>query len=269
MDLARNTVTLTTDFGTKDYFVGAMKGVILGINPDAKIVDISHEVVSHDVWGAAYLTGSSFKFFPNRTVHIVVVDPGVGSTRRAIMAVTDKHYFIAPDNGVLSFVYADPAFSRVIHITSEHYFLPVIGSTFHARDIFAPCAAWLSKGVEVEKFGEEITDFVRFNIPAPRKESASVLAGEIVYTDKFGNSITNISFTDLRDFVESAGIESYKIQVKDMVIDKLAPFYSSINKGEHGVVVNGNGFLEIFVNHGDARRTLGLKRGDSVKVVFG
>jgi S-adenosylmethionine hydrolase len=269
MDLPRNTVTLTTDFGTRDYFAGAMKGVILGINPVVKLVDISHEVPSHDVWGAAYLIGASYKFFPNRTIHMVIVDPGVGSARRPILAITDKHYFLAPDNGVLSFVYADPGFSRVVHITADHYFLPSVGSTFHARDIFAPCAAWLSKGVESEKFGDEITDYVRFNIPVPKKESENVLAGEVVYADKFGNSISNISFSDIEGFAESSGLKSHKIQLKDMVIENISPFYASAKRGEPGVVVNGNGFIEVFVNQGDARRTLGIKRGDSVKVVFG
>ncbi len=191
MDLKKNIITLTTDFGTRDYFSGAMKGVILGINPEARIIDISHEVASHDIWGAAYLLGAAYEYFPQYTIHVVVVDPGVGSQRRPVLAVTDKHYFIAPDNGVLSFIYADPGFSKVIHLTADHYFREGQGSTFNARDVFAPAAAWLSKGIEANNFGEEITDYVRFNIPRSRKEGNEV-AGEIVYIDKFGNAITNI-----------------------------------------------------------------------------
>ena len=268
MDLKKNLITLTTDFGSKDYFVGSLKGVMLSINSDANIVDISHEIASHDIWGATYLLANVYKHFPPYTIHFVVIDPGVGSQRRPIIAVTDKHYFIAPDNGILSFIYDDPGFSRVIHITAEHYFLPVLGSTFHARDIFAPCAAWLSKGVEVDKFGDIITDYVKFNIPAGRVESDSVLAGEVVYIDKFGNSITNITFEDIRSFVEKTGRNSYSISVKDQRFGGLAPYYASVGKGEAGVVVNGNGNLEIFVNQGDARKALGLRRGEKVSVIF-
>jgi len=268
MDLQKDVITLTTDFGTKDYFAGAIKGVILGINQDAKIVDISHEVMSHDIWGAAYLIGAVYKFLPQYAINMVVVDPGVGSQRRPIIAVTDKHYFIAPDNGVLSFIFKDPNFSRVLHITADHYFLPIKGSTFHARDIFAPAAAWLSKGVEVDKFGDEITDYVRFNVPEPAKADGSTLAGEVIYIDKFGNCITNISFGDIRAFVEETALESYRIQVNEVGIDSIAPFYASKKKGEPGAVINGNGFVEIFVYQGDARRALGLKRGDKVNVTF-
>lgn len=269
MDLKKNLVTLTTDFGTRDYFVGAMKGVMHGINPDVNVIDISHEIPSHDIWGAAYLLANTYKYFPQYTIHVVVVDPGVGSERRPIIAVTDKRYFIAPDNGVLSFVYNDPEFSKVLHITADHYFLPTQGSTFHGRDIFAPCAAWLSKGVEVEKIGDEIADYAKFSIPVPRKESDNVMTGEVLYVDKFGNSITNLSNDDVNAFMESSGMTSFKVQLKDRTFDSISPYYASVNRGEPGVVVNGNGFLEIYVNQGDARRALGLKRGEIVKLVFG
>ncbi|HEX9861124.1 MAG TPA: SAM-dependent chlorinase/fluorinase [Nitrospirota bacterium] len=269
MDLRKNLVTLTTDFGTRDYFVGAMKGVMYGINPDVNIVDISHEVPSHDIWGAAYLLSNTYRYFPEYTINVVVVDPGVGSQRRPILAVTDKRYFIAPDNGVLSFIFNDPEFSRVLHINAEHYFLPVQGSTFHARDIFAPCAAWLSKGVEVDKIGDEITDYAKFSVPVSKLESGNMLTGEVLYVDKFGNSITNISYEDIKKVVEGSGYSNFNISVKEHTFNNVSPYYASINRGEPGVVVNGNGFLEIYVNQGDARRVLGLKRGEKVKLVFG
>jgi hypothetical protein len=268
MDLPKNTVTLTTDFGTRDHFAGSMKGVILTINDNANIVDISHEVMSHDIWGAAYLIGAAYKFFPRLSVHVVVVDPGVGTQRRPIIAITDKHYFIAPDNGVLSFVYQDPEFSRVIHIDAEHYYLPIKGSTFHGRDIFAPCAGWLSKGVEADKFGEVITDYQKFNIPAARNESGTVLLGEVLYIDKFGNAITNISFDDIAKFVGETGLQSYHIEVKDKKIDKISPYYAAAEKGQPGAVINGNSNIEIFVHQGDARRMLELKRGEKIRLVF-
>jgi S-adenosylmethionine hydrolase len=263
LDLKKNIITLTTDFGTRDYFSGAMKGVILGINPDARIIDISHEVASHDIWGAAYLLGAAYEYFPQYTIHVVVVDPGVGSQRRPVLAVTDKHYFIAPDNGVLSFVYADPGFSKVIHLTADHYFREGQGSTFNARDVFAPAAAWLSKGIEAGNFGEEITDYVRFNIPRSRKESNEV-AGEIVYIDKFGNAITNITSTDVEPFSAEGG--EYSIETGQLKLNAVSPFYSALKKGEPGAVINGGGFLEIFVCQGDARKSYGFKRGDKVYV---
>lgn len=269
MDLKKDLITLTTDFGTKDYFVGAVKGVMLGINPDAKFVDISHEVVSHDIWGAAYLIGAAYKYLPHFAINLVVIDPGVGSARRPILVITNKHYFIAPDNGVLSFIFNDPGFSKVLHITAEHYFLPVKGSTFHARDIFAPVAAWLSKGVEASKMGEEITDYARFNIPSPRKEADDTLGGEVVYIDKFGNCITNISLEDIQGLVEATGKSPCRVQAGQTAFQRLSQFYAAEKKGEAGALINGNGFLEVFVNQGDARKALGLKRGEKVQVVFG
>ncbi|MGA2192883.1 MAG: SAM-dependent chlorinase/fluorinase [Nitrospirota bacterium] len=265
MGLQKNIITLTTDFGSRDYFSGGMKGVILGINPDAKLVDISHEIASHDIWGAAYIIDAAYRYFPQFTIHVVVVDPGVGSTRRPILAMTDKHYFIAPDNGVLSFIYNDPGFSRVLHLTAGHYFLPTTGSTFDARDIFAPAAAWLSRGVPVDKFGDEITDFVRFNIPVPSRGSDKEISGEVVYIDKFGNCITNISISDMGD-INSA--RDARISAGGTVVEGVSAFYASGEKGNPGAVVNGNGFIEIFINQGDARKTLGLKRGEKVRVVL-
>ncbi len=262
-------ITLTTDFGTRDYFSGGMKGVILGINPEANIVDITHEVPSQDIWGAAYILGAAYGYFPPGTVHVVVVDPGVGSARRPIMAVTDKYVFIGPDNGVLSFVYQDPGFARVLHINASHYFLPMKGSTFHAREVFAPIAAWLTKGIPSERVGDEITDYVRFAIPAPRKDGDGSVLGEVVYFDKFGNSITNITSEEVEALSGASGGGPLKTAVKDVIIDNISPFYASVEKGGVGAVINGNGYLEIYINQGDARRTLGLKRGEKVKLSIG
>ena len=160
-------VTLTTDFGLNDHFVGTLKGVILNIIPEANVVDICHSVQAFDILDGALALAQSYSYFPAGTVHLVVVDPGVGSARRPIMAASEAHHFVAPDNGVLSLMYAREQRLTVRHITSEHYFLQPISNTFHGRDIFAPVAGYLAKGVDDEKFGEEITDFVRFNAPRP------------------------------------------------------------------------------------------------------
>ena len=164
----RPIITLTTDFGTNDHFVGAMKGVIVDIVPDVQIVDISHAVQAFDVLDGALAISQSYSYFPNGTIHMVVVDPGVGTTRRPILASSDGYHFVAPDNGVLSMVYAKESRVHVRHITSDHYFLMPVSNTFHARDVFAPVAAYLAKQVDSHKFGEEIEDYVRFAAPKPK-----------------------------------------------------------------------------------------------------
>src|SRR6266576_6341764 len=164
----RPIVTLTTDFGLNDHFVGTMKGVILKIVPNAEIVDICHSVQAFDILDGALALAQTYSYFPTRTVHVVVVDPGVGRARRPILASSDKYNFVAPDNGVLSLMYAREERLNVRHITSEHYFLQPLSNTFHGRDVFAAVAGWMSKGVEVTKFGDEITDFVRFGAPKPK-----------------------------------------------------------------------------------------------------
>ena len=161
-------ITLTTDFGTNDHFVGAMKGVIVDIVPDVQIVDISHAVQAFDVLDGALAISQSYSYFPSGTIHMVVVDPGVGTTRRPILASSDGYHFVAPDNGVLSMVYAKEPRIRVRHITSDHYFRTPVSNTFHARDIFAPVAAYLAKQVDSHKFGDEIEDYVRFAAPRPK-----------------------------------------------------------------------------------------------------
>ena len=165
----RRLITLTTDFGLADHFVGVMKGVILRINPDAVLVDISHEVDSYDILDGAFTLAQSYRFFPPGAIHLVVVDPGVGSARRPILASTANAQFVAPDNGVLSMIYEREPDAQVRHITRERHFLRPVSNTFHGRDIFAPIAAWLSKGVEPIEFGETMTDHVRPALPKPRR----------------------------------------------------------------------------------------------------
>ena len=194
--MARPIITLTTDFGSNDHFVGTMKGVILDITPDAEIVDICHSVQAFDVLDGALTISQAYSYFPTRTIHVVVVDPGVGTQRRPILASCDKYHFIAPDNGVLSLVYAREERMHVRHITSEHYFLQPVSNTFHARDIFAPVAAWLAKEVDSQKFGEEVEEYVRFNAPKPKAVDENRLRGVVLKVDRFGNLITNITPQD-------------------------------------------------------------------------
>ncbi len=167
-------ITLTTDFGTSDHLVGTMKGVILNINPAARLVDLQHHVAPFDVLDGALTIGAAWQYFPPRTIHLVIVDPGVGTERRPLLVTAAQHYFIAPDNGVLSMVYErDPA-RPVRHITASHNFLDPVSPTFHGRDVFAPVAGWLSKGWQTESFGESITNFVRFSVPKPKPNGSGV-----------------------------------------------------------------------------------------------
>src|SRR5215469_16402272 len=185
-------VTFTTDFGLQDAFVGIMHGVVLNIEPATRIVDICHAVASYDILDAAWTIAQAYRFFPPRTAHVIVVDPGVGSARRPILAETESYVFVAPDNGVLSMVEArEPKFT-VRHITSERYFLTPISQTFHGRDVFAAVAGWLSKGIDPADFGPEITDYVRLTLPAVERIGDNSLRGVVLKVDKFGNLITNI-----------------------------------------------------------------------------
>jgi len=186
-------VTITTDFGGSDHFVGTMRGVILGVNPAAQVVDLCNAVQSYDVLDGALTIAQAYRYFPADTIHLVVVDPGVGSARRPLLVTTTNHYFVAPDNGVLSLVMEQEERVSVRHITAEHYFLRPLSNTFHGRDIFAPCAGWMSKGVEPEKFGDEITDYVRFSLPKPKVVDEHTLKGALLKVDKFGNMITNLT----------------------------------------------------------------------------
>jgi S-adenosylmethionine hydrolase len=253
-------ITLTTDFGTSDHLVGTMKGVILNINPAARIVDLNHHVTPFDVLDGALSIANAYKVFPPRTIHVVIVDPGVGTERRPLLVSGEKQYFIAPDNGVLSMVFERES-CTVRHITAEHYFLNPISPTFHGRDIFAPTAAWLSKAWQTEAFGEEITDYVRFTMPKP-KTAGQAVKGVVLRVDAFGNLMTNLTIEHVPlEAVESGAV---KLSVGGKEIRKLERTFATGTPGEPIAVFGSAGFLEIAVNRGSAARTLGANRGTEV-----
>lgn len=258
-------VTLTTDFGVSDHFVGAMKGVILKQNPNAQIVDISNSVHSFDILDGAMTIAQAFRYFPTDTIHLVIVDPGVGTNRRPLLVVGDKHIFIAPDNGVLSLVFEMQERLSVRHITSEHYFLSPVSQTFHGRDIFAACAGWLSKGVEPHKFGEEITDFVRFAAPKPKVIAPNQIKGVILKTDKFGNLITNLTEKDVPQLFAGNG-QGMKIVVGSKEVVTLRTAYAQGMHNEIFAIVGSMGYLEIASNRGAASTLTGANRGSEVTV---
>lgn len=259
----RRIITLTTDFGYKDYFVGSVKGVILGINPEVILVDITHEVDPYDVGAAAYLIKASYSYFPKGTIHLGVVDPGVGGQRRPILAEVAGNYFVGPDNGIFSYIFHEQGEKlRVIHLTAREYFLKDIGSTFHGRDLFAPVAAWLSKGIDPVKFGEEIQDPVKLELADPIAVGDKAIEGRIIYIDRFGNLITNITQRHLST-LSPHSIENFHVTFKKQRLG-LKQFYAEGAKSQPNAVVNSCGHLEIFVYMGNAHKALKASVGDPV-----
>ena len=261
-------VTLTTDFGLNDHFVGAMRGVILNIHPEAQIVDICNAVNSFDVLDGALTIAQAAWYFPSDTLHVVIVDPGVGSQRRPILVTNEKQVFLAPDNGVLSLIYERSERLSVRHVTAEHYFLQPVSQTFHGRDVFAACAGWLSKGVEVSKFGEEITDYIRFAAPKPKPVDEKSFKAVVLKTDKFGNLITNITPKEIPQLFEETP-PSFKITIGKVEVTKMKSAYAQSTPGELFGILGSMGYLEISANRAAASRLAGADRGSEVTVVLG
>ncbi len=259
-------VTLTTDYGTTDHLVGVLKGVILRIMPTATLVDISHHVTPYDLLDGALTIGTAYRYFPPRTIHLVVVDPGVGTQRRPILVSGEQQYFVAPDNGVLSLVYDRESAITVRHITAEHYFLNPVSSTFHGRDVFAPVAAWLAKTYQTETMGEEIADYIRFAFPRPKPDGAG-LKGVVLRVDHFGNLMTNFTAEDLSPETIAAG--KIELEIGPKRVEKLTQTFAQGEKGEPVAILGSSGFLEIAVNKGHAARALGANRGAEVTLKLG
>jgi S-adenosyl-L-methionine hydrolase (adenosine-forming) len=261
------TITLTTDFGLQDHFVGTMKGVILQQVPDAQIIDISHAVQPFDVFDGALTIAQAYSYFPSGTIHVVIVDPGVGTARRPIVVSTETYRFVAPDNGVLSMVYAREERLRAFHVTEEHYFLQPVSNTFHGRDIFAPIASFLAKGVDSTKMGDEVTDFVRFSAPKPKPVNSHTLRGVVLKVDRFGNLITNITPQDVPTLF-SAQAPAFKIIIGQREISELKSAYAGGAPGEVFGIVGSMGYLEIAANRGSASKILEAVKGTDVNIVL-
>jgi S-adenosyl-L-methionine hydrolase (adenosine-forming) len=258
-------ITFTTDFGLTEHYVGAMKGVVYSINPAAQIVDITNGIQSFDILDGAIAIAQAYSYFPTGTIHVVVVDPGVGGQRRPILVNVGQHQFVAPDNGVLSLVYEREERISVRHITAEHYYRQPVSNTFHGRDIFAPVAAYLTKGVEAAKFGDEITDYVRFAAPRPKSAGPNSWKGVVLKSDKFGNLITNITPRDVPQIFDGPS-HAFKIQAGKAEVTKLCSSYSAGNPGELFAILGSSGFLEISSNKGSAARLAGADKGTEVSL---
>jgi S-adenosylmethionine hydrolase len=253
-------IALLTDFGTADYFVGAMKGVILTVNRSASIVDITHEIPPQDIEAGAFTLLTCYRDFPEGTIHVGVVDPGVGSSRRAIVVRAGSQYFVGPDNGLFSYVYDREPSVEVFHVTAEEYFRPSPSSTFHGRDVFAPVAAALSKGISPETLGPAITDAVHLPSLSPVKDESGKLRGRIIHVDHFGNCITNFTRSDL------ANPTTIDLHVNGTVVKTLRRFFTDeyASEAEIFAIWGSAGFLEIAVNRHSAATLLNAHRGDVV-----
>lgn len=247
-----SSITLTTDFGQDDPFAGIMKGVILSVNPNARIVDITHGVPAYDILAGAMALQSSYSYFPKGTIHVAVVDPGVGTSRRPLLAVSDGHAFVGPDNGLLARAIGSEQNVRVFHLTEQEYFLKPLSQTFHGRDIFAPVAAWLSLGKGPKSFGAVIDDWIQLDWPAPRRVGNS-LFGTVLRVDRFGNLVTNISTADLASFA----IQEIEIDIKGRTIRRICSSYAEVPSGEPFAIVGSAGLLEISVRQASAASLLG------------
>ena len=257
------TISLTTDFGTRDWFVGTMKGVILGINPRAGIVDVVHEIPSGDVRAAAFALRASYHYFPKGTVHVAIVDPGVGSNRRVIGVRTSSYSFIGPDNGLLSWALRNETIKEIRSLENPKYFLQPISRTFHGRDIFAPVAAHLSRGVALKNFGPSLTQFLRLPWPNPRIRDDRI-EGQVIYVDRFGNAITNIEAASIKE----SGTPGACIFLEGKRFCRVGLFYQSVPQGKPLGIIGSSGFLELSVNGGNAAQEFRLGTGTAVTLRY-
>lgn len=259
--VAHRIITLLTDFGSRDAFVGIMKGVILGLNPTATLVDLSHEVPPQDILAGALILRSATPFFPPGTIHVVVVDPGVGSTRRALLVETSHAILLGPDNGILSLAAPANEVQRIIHLTNEQYFLPQPSQTFHGRDVFAPIAAHVSYGVALESFGESLPAMEHLSLP-PVKRLQDGLVGRVIYVDHFGNAITNITEADLRPFPR----DTLFVSIDAVHTCGIETTYATVDIGAPVAFINSWGMLEIAVRNGSAAHRFAIHTGQSIQI---
>ena len=291
-------ITLLTDFGNQDAYVGIMKGVIAGINPFANIIDICHSIHPQDIFSGAYLLYTSYKYFPRKTIHVAVVDPGVGSRRDIICVETKDYFFLVPDNGLLSFIIQNEKPKSIFRITNNKYFLPSPSNTFHGRDVFAPVAAHLSLGVKPQQLGIKINQLEQLDMPKPVHKKTGHVEGQIIHIDRFGNLITNITKEYLvkgtggqksdigskKSEVRGKKPEAFEKTSKDKMLLKydtiettigkkrivgLSKTYTDAKPGEPLVLIGSAGFLEVSINQGNAQKYFKADKGGKIIIEIG
>ncbi len=246
-------IALLTDFGLKDGFVGSMKGVILSINPDAKIVDISHDITSFDIVEACVVLNATYKYFPKGTIFVSVVDPGVGTERKPIVVKTQDYYFVAPDNGLLTLALENQKVEKVIHI--KKYTLKTDTNTFHGRDVFAPTSAYISKGINVEDLGDSLEDYKKLEDLKPKVEKNKIF-GKILMFDKFGNGITNISTLP----------EKFRLHYKEYTLENVKNNFLEGEKDKPNLIKGSFGFYELFIPMKNFKETFNAQKNDEILI---
>lgn len=255
-------ITLLTDFGTKDHYVASMKGVILKINPRCRLIDITHQVSPHDVREGAFILANAYSHFPKGTIHLAVVDPGVGGARRPLLLVTRNYFFVGPDNGLFTMISRKENINQIIMLDKKEYHLSDVSTTFHGRDIFAPVAAHLSMGVKPNVLGHKMDSWLCLGFEGPLIK-AGKLSGEILHVDTFGNLVSNIDEGRLSQFTRG---RPFVIRVKRKTIRGLKKGYWEGEKDEPMALFGSSGFLEISVREGNAQKVLKMKRGDKIEI---
>ena len=262
--MSRPCVSFLSDFGQRDYYVASVKGVILDVCPETTIVDISHAVEPHNVMEAAFTLAAAYACFPARSLHLVVVDPGVGSDRKPIIARADEHAFVAPDNGVLSLIFERENITEVVEIQNESFFRKPVSPTFHGRDIFAPVIAHLARGVPFAEFGPASTNFVTVDLGSVRCDDPETVRGAVIHIDHFGNVITNIQGSHLSGPLDDTG--SSQVEIDGKKIDKHYNYYAEAEPDEIFSIIGSSGHLEVAARSRSASRLLGVGVGAEVRV---
>jgi len=261
--MARPVIALLTDFGSRDHYAGVIKGVILGICPDVTLVDISHDLPPHDIAFAAHELAATYKYFPAGTIFLAVVDPGVGTARRGLAAEVGDRRFVAPDNGVLTAVFQDAPPKRVVELTERRFARPTVSRTFEGRDRFAPAAAWIAKGTDLNAFGRPVSDYRLLDLPQPCLDDG-VLRGLVIRVDRFGNVVTNI---DRRSYEKLGGGQApVQLTVRGQAIPRIVSTYADIAPGEVGALFGSTDRLECSAQAASAAEQLGVHVGDPVEL---
>jgi S-adenosylmethionine hydrolase len=258
-------ITLLTDFGSQDYFVGAMKGAILAINRHALIIDITHEIPPQDIEAAAFNLLATYKDFPAGTIHVAVVDPGVGSTRKPILIECGEQFFVGPDNGIFSWICEREGSSRAIHLTNEAFFRQPVSRTFHGRDIFAPVAAALSTGAAMTELGEKLSEYVSLDPLLPAAAGDGSVEGRVIHIDRFGNCITNLTSAHFSADQAAAGAQLV-INGRELTSFRRSFSEGAVDPDDLFCLLGSAGFLEIAARNSSAAKVLNAERGQSVVV---